>query len=66
MLQLVVNNKTKKIYDILKVGVINSTNAQDGEEMVLYTDGDNLFVREMGEFGEKFSPVTLEEKIKVE
>lgn len=66
MLQLVVNNKTKKIYDILKVGVINSTNAQDGEEMVLYTDGNNLFVREIKEFGEKFSPVTLEKKIKIE
>lgn len=54
------NNKTKEIYDVLDdVILINTTNAQDGEHMIMYADRteDHIFVRERTEFFEKFTLV---------
>ena len=50
-----VNIKTKNKYRILG-RVINSTNSNDGQTMLLYSDiqGDNLYVREENEFWDKF------------
>ena len=59
------NKKTKNLYKI-KDKVINTTNAQDGQIMILYEplnihvdkDGNKLiFVREQNEFYEKFEEV---------
>lgn len=59
MIQLVQNKKTKGIYQVLFTEAINCTNAQDGQIMVAYTDGEKLFVREQKEFCEKFVTVKL-------
>lgn len=47
--------KTGHVYELVQDKVINATNAQDGERMVLYTNlqGD-WFVREHSEFHQKF------------
>lgn len=36
---------------------INATNAQDGQSMVVYERGGRVFVREAGEFTDKFAAV---------
>jgi len=49
-----VNNKNKTQY--IRLGeVINATNEQDGQKMYLYTNGVDFFVRELEEFGIKFT-----------
>ena len=58
-------NKKKGTIYYVTGGCINCTNAQDGQRMILYTDGENNFCREEKEFYEKFEIVTnLEYKIK--
>jgi len=50
------NKKNGKIY-IREKNVINATNSNDGEVMVLYRpeeDYENWYVREINEFYEKF------------
>lgn len=49
-----INLKTGKTYLVVHTRVINCTNAQDGQEMVLYTDGENMFCRSSDEFKQKF------------
>jgi hypothetical protein len=49
------NIKNKKPYTLLTDEVINATNNQDGQKMVLYTDGEKLYVREIEEFNNKFT-----------
>ena len=57
------NKKTKGIYKVLYEEAINCTNAQDGQIMVIYTNGKEVFVREQKEFQEKFDVYsTLSEK----
>ena len=52
--------KSGKTYDVLDFEVINGTNENDGQVMVLYRGpkkdgrGNGLFVREISEFHEKF------------
>ena len=48
------NIKNQKSYTLLSSEIINATNKDDGMIMVLYTDGENLYVRELSEFGIKF------------
>lgn len=57
------NNKNGGIYTAELFGAINSTNAQDGQVMVVYSKmeegvGRSIFVREEKEFYEKFTEVT--------
>ena len=55
------NNKTENMYyvsDPTNPEITNCTNAQDGTAMVLYTDGQQIFVREYNEFQQKFVEVT--------
>lgn len=47
--------KTGKIYYAASRLVINATNTQNGEaEVIIYTDGQLIFVREVTEFKQKF------------
>jgi len=56
------NKKTGKIYFLINNRIINATNANDGQIMVLYkNENGDLFVRERKEFLIKFE----EEKMKV-
>lgn len=54
--------KSGKIYTIINMEIINATNKDDGDRMVLYKgmkrDGSGIgkFVREYNEFMEKFMP----------
>ena len=50
----VVHKKTGNVYTVITSNVINCTNAQDGQQMVLYTKDGMWFVREKKEFEEKF------------
>jgi hypothetical protein len=53
------NNKTKNEYVIGPKEVINTTNAQDGQAMIIYMDKDGQhFVREKEEFFSKFTKIT--------
>lgn len=60
------HNKTGNLYYVL-TEAINCTNANDGEEMVVYKrlDGDDekvktmTFVRNKDEFNKKFTPTTV-------
>lgn len=45
--------KTGKVYDVLNIG-IDCTNERDGLKIIIYTDGWQIFVRELKEFSEKF------------
>lgn len=55
-LDLWVNNKTGNIYEAINYCVTNATNAQDGQNMVFYTDMKGTpYVREYTEFLEKFT-----------
>jgi hypothetical protein len=52
------NKKTGKLYDVCTSDdIINTTNANDGQRMIIYTDGEKFFVREIVEFCEKFERV---------
>lgn len=54
------NLKNSKIYDVIREDVINCTNANDGEVMILYKNADypdKIFVREKNEFYIKFVEV---------
>lgn len=55
------NDKTKMVYKVVEE-VVNATNAQDGQKMVLYTRHGEYFVRETKEFHEKFTRVLSEEE----
>ena len=52
------NKKTGVMYDVCDdLGIINATNDQDGQKMILYADaktGEHVYVREKKEFFEKF------------
>ena len=52
-----INIKNQKSYTLLSSEIINATNKDDGMIMVLYTDGENLYVRELSKFGIKFEEV---------
>lgn len=54
------NKKTGKQYRVLST-VINCTNSQDGQEMVLYVKDGKMFVREINEFFEKFEETSQTE-----
>lgn len=55
-IQNAVHNKTGNIYNIINVGkIVNCTNEQDGQEMILYYRDGKFFVREREEFEEKFT-----------
>lgn len=55
------NKKNGKIYSIENDFIINATNAQDGQVMVLYrNDEGKLFVRDKAEFLLKFFPAPSE------
>jgi hypothetical protein len=59
------NKKTKKFYE-LKGKVVNTTNAQDDQVMVLYSPLNTIsepdkFVREENEFLKKFELIVNEE-----
>lgn len=62
------HKKTGKLYVAVAL-VTNCTNAQDGQRMVLYRERGELdgprkwFAREMGEFLEKFEPVSVPDDI---
>ena len=52
------HNKTGNIYEVLREDVINCTNANSEQTMVLYQNPDikdKIFVREKVEFYEKFT-----------
>ncbi len=52
--------KTGNIYELIRDDVINCTNANDDQIMVLYKTErypDKIFVREIKEFNEKFKPL---------
>ncbi len=54
------NKKNGNIYDVIREDVINCTNANDGDVMVLYKNNnypDKIFVRERNEFYIKFEEV---------
>jgi len=51
----VIHNKTGNVYIVLKEDIKNCTNAQDGQTMVLYTNGNLTFCREKQEFWQKFT-----------
>lgn len=56
-MNLYVNKKSGKLYDLCsEIELINTTNAQDGQKMLLYAslDDEKLFVREKEEFLAKF------------
>ena len=47
------NIKNGKLYDIFGT-VINCTNEQDGQILCLYSDGNNVYVRDINEMDKKF------------
>lgn len=54
------NIKNGNIYDVIREDVINCTNVNDGEVMVLYKSEnypDKIFVREKSEFYIKFTEI---------
>ena len=51
------NLKKDTVYEVLQTDVINCTNAQDGQRMVLYTNGELTFCREENEFYQKFEKI---------
>lgn len=54
--------KSGRTYQVITDKVINTTNAQDGQSMVLYStlDGAITYVREITEFIQEFKPVLPE------
>lgn len=54
------NKKTVNYYMVMYQESINTTNAQDGQEMIIYTDMQNhVFIREKNEFFEKFEQLKI-------
>lgn len=53
----------KKYYRVTRGSpLINATNENEGQEMILYkNESDQFFVREYNEFMKKFSPIIEEE-----
>lgn len=54
------NIKNGNIYEVIREDVINCTNANDGQIMVLYKSEkypDKIFVREINEFNIKFQKI---------
>ncbi len=54
------NIKNGNFYEVIRDDVINCTNANDDQIMVLYKTErypDKIFVREIKEFNEKFKPL---------
>lgn len=55
------NLKNDNIYRVLETDIINCTNANDGQKMVMYismsNEDDMIFVREQSEFFMKFERV---------
>lgn len=55
MNKLILHIKTGIVYTLISEHVINSTNENDGQRMVLYMDNfSHMYVREETEFWEKF------------
>ena len=52
------HNKTGNVYRACSIKPTNCTNKEANTEMILYTDGDKLFVRERNEFMEKFTYIS--------
>lgn len=58
--QIYVHKKTGNLYLVIHRGLVNATNAQDGQKMVLYTpyvkDREHVpwYIREEAEFDTKF------------
>lgn len=55
-----INNKTKKIYEVIG-NAIDATNSRDFNEVVVYRDVEDLnkwFIRDLPEFIEKFTKFT--------
>lgn len=48
------HKKSGKLYYMLDEEIINCTNENVGQSMILYTNGSLVFVREKTEFYEKF------------
>lgn len=48
------HKKTGKTYLAYDPNIINATNANDQQILILYTNGTKIFVREYNEFHEKF------------
>lgn len=56
------NNKTGSLYQVVSGPVINATNSQDGQIMIVYSRVDpvyGVYAREISEFREKFTPVNV-------
>lgn len=54
------NIKNGNIYELIRDDVVNCTNINDGQIMVLYVSEkspDKIFVREISEFHKKFEQV---------
>lgn len=55
------HNKTGNTYLIISMEIINATNSNDGQQMVLYSNlTSQLFVREKVEFLNKFTVIDQE------
>lgn len=56
--ELFINIKTGRIYSVNWRRIINATNANEGQRMILYTSEEtgHTYVREENEFNEKFRP----------
>lgn len=46
---------TGNVVSVLSTGVINTTDDQDGELMILYSDGNRMFCKESGEFNSRYA-----------
>lgn len=65
MVKLVKNKKNKKMYRILQEDIVNKTNSNDGQIMIMYAPIDEIkkkvlnkyYVREKNEFYEKFEEI---------
>lgn len=51
------NKKSGETYWIIDSVIINCTNNEDGQLMVLYSKDNKYFVREKNEFKEKFEQI---------
>jgi hypothetical protein len=54
------HKKSGRIYEVISESIINATNDQDGQNMIMYIgekkdgSGKGIFVRESSEFFDKF------------
>ena len=58
------NIKTGNIYAFVG-DAINTTNKDDGKEMIIYTDFKHTFVREIDEFNQNFVPIVWKSRQKI-